>query len=155
MQLIQQFRAHVLQPFCRIRKGLLKTIAPDIDVPDDLPLIGFIRTLRLGIDGHHHIDVGDRVRPTLSDGIPEKKEDIIVLPSLVPVTRTILLPIAGKAAPAAAKERDKPYQADIPQEDERWIKLFMIKAQYKNNKLSAPRWFDQTNFHPFLVRRML
>jgi len=124
-------------------------------MPDYLSLIRLVRTFCLGIDGRHHIDSGDRVRPPLSNGIPEKKEDIIVLPSLVPVTRTILLSIAGKAAPAAAKECDKPYQADIPQEDERWIKLFMIKAQYKNNKLSAPRWFDQTNFYPFLVRRML
>jgi len=97
-------------------------------MPDDLPLIGFIRTLRLGIDGRHPIDVGDRVRPPLGDGIPEKKEDIIVFPPLEPAARTVLLPIAGKAAPAAAKERDKPYHANFPQADERWIKLFVIKA---------------------------
>jgi hypothetical protein len=97
-------------------------------MPDDLSLIRLVRTFRLGIDGRHQVDIGHRIRPALSNGVPEKKENIIVLPSLVPVTRTILLPIAAKAAPAAAKERDKPYQANIPQEDERWIKLFMIKA---------------------------
>jgi hypothetical protein len=128
MQLVQHFRAHILQPLRRIRKRLLKAIAPDIDIPDNLPLIGLKRTLRLGIDGRHQVDVGHRVRPSLGDGIPEKKEDIIVFPPLEPVARTILLPIAGKAAPAAAKERDKPYHANFPQADERGIKLFMIKA---------------------------
>ena len=97
-------------------------------MPDDLPLIRLIGALRLGIDGHRHIDIGHRVRPPLGDGIPEEKEDIVVLPLVVPATRTILLPIAGKAAPAAAKERDKPYHANFRQADERWIKLFVIKA---------------------------
>ena len=97
-------------------------------MPDDLPLISLKRALRLGIDGRHQVDVGHRVRPPLGDGIPEEKEDIVVFPPLEPVTCTVLLPIAGKAAPAAAKERDKPYHAILPQADERWIKLFVIKA---------------------------
>ena len=97
-------------------------------MPDDLPLIDLIRAFRLRIDGRDQVDIGHRVRPPLRDGIPEKQEDIIVLPPFEPVTRTILLPIAGKAAPAAAKKRDKPYHANFPQADERWIKLLMIKG---------------------------
>jgi hypothetical protein len=54
-------------------------------MPDDLPVIDLKRTLGLGVDGRHHIDIGHRIRPALGDGISEELKDIVVLPSVEPV----------------------------------------------------------------------
>lgn len=76
MEVIQKGGPEVFESFGSIGEGLFESIAPEIDMTDDLAFVWLKGRFAFDVEGCGR---GGRIGFALADGVPEELEDIIVL----------------------------------------------------------------------------
>ena len=104
--MVKEFCPRIFQPFGRIRKSLLESITPDINMPDDLPFIRLEWAFTFSVQSGH---LGSRIRPPLGNRIEEKLENIIVLQSLEACAAVFRLTESTDMQTTAGNNRYTPY----------------------------------------------
>jgi hypothetical protein len=105
VEIVKDLRPKVFEPPGRVGKGLFEPVTTDIDMPDDLSIVGVKRRFALGIQRFQRIEVLRRVGFALDDGIPEELKDIVPVPPMrgaVVPRRILRLPEGRKTTPTAA-----------------------------------------------------
>jgi hypothetical protein len=104
--MVKNFCTGISQPFGRIRKSLLESITPDINMPDDLSFIRLEWAFTFGVQSGH---LGSRVGASLGNRIEEKLENIIVLQSLEAAATVFRLTESTEMQATACNNRYTPY----------------------------------------------
>jgi hypothetical protein len=106
VEVVEEIGPEIFEPFGGIDEGLLEPIAPEVDMTDDLPFVGFEGRFTFGIQGCGY---GRRIGPALADGIEEKLENIVALPTVEAARAVFDLTGNTKMQATAANNCRDPY----------------------------------------------